>query len=95
MHSRLSDKVAIVTGSSSGLGRAIAIAYAREGAILVCADLSRSARIGVNNEAHATTDELITQAGGRAIFVETDVSSVDSVEALIQETVKVYSRVDM
>lgn len=74
MGSRLSQKVAIVTGSSSGLGRAIALAYAHEGAAVVCADLNREARSEIPEEAGRCTDDAIRLEGGQAIFVKTDVS---------------------
>ena len=56
---RLQDKVAIITGSSSGLGRAIALAYAREGARICLADLSPKARVEVNGEEGSTTEEEV------------------------------------
>lgn len=90
---RLQDKVAIVTGASSGLGRAIAIRYAQEGAKVVCADLTPKARS--QEEAGITTHNLIIQAGGQAIFVQTDVGDATQMEALIQQAVKEYGRLDM
>ena len=95
MTPRLSNKVAIVTGSSSGLGRAIAIAYALEGAAVICADLNQSARAEVVEETKIHTDEAIRQNGGQAIFVKTDVSSSKDFEALVEEAVKTFGRLDM
>ncbi|KAH7027222.1 uncharacterized protein B0I36DRAFT_432545 [Microdochium trichocladiopsis] len=93
---RLLSKVAIITGSSSGLGRSIALAYSREGAHVVCADLRPDARVQVAAEAGAAnTDELIRQTGGRAIFVKTDVSSAAEIEQLVQAAVKEFGRVDI
>ncbi|KAM0340144.1 hypothetical protein ACHAPU_010636 [Fusarium lateritium] len=91
---RLSDKVCIVTGSSSGLGRAIALGYSREGALLVCADLRRNAR-AVNGEEAVSTDELIRSRGGQAIFVETDVGKADAVERLVTRAVIQFGRIDV
>ncbi|KAF5661766.1 short-chain dehydrogenase reductase [Fusarium heterosporum] len=91
---RLSNKVCIVTGSSSGLGRAIALGYSREGALLVCADLRQSAH-AVNGEEAISTDELIRSRGGQAIFVETDVSKADAVERLVTRTVIQFGRIDV
>lgn len=92
---RLAGKICIVTGASSGLGRAIALAYAREGATLVCADLQPTARAEVVTETAVNTDELIRQRKGRAIFVKTDVSKNDDFEELVATVVKSYSRIDV
>ncbi|KAI8950497.1 NAD(P)-binding protein [Xylaria longipes] len=95
MSSRLSQKVAIVTGSSSGLGRAIALAYAREGAAVVCADLNREARAEIPEEARLCTDDAIKLEGGRAVFVKTNVSIARDFEELVEEAVKAFSRLDI
>lgn len=92
---RLLGRVAIVTGSSSGLGRAIAVAYSEEGAHLVCADLRAEARADVESELSVTTHELIKKNGGRAIYVQTDVSIAGDVERLVQKAVEEYGRVDV
>lgn len=92
-NSRLQDKVAIVTGASSGIGRAIAIRYAQEGAKLICADLTPTARS--NEEASITTQDLIVQAGGEALFVQTDVSDATSMENVVAVAVKQHGRLDM
>jgi 3-hydroxybutyrate dehydrogenase len=72
---KLDDKVAIVTGAASGLGREIAKLYAREGARVVVAD--------VQLDESRLTSEAIVEAGGEAMFVETDVASSTSVEQLV------------
>lgn len=90
---RLQDKVAIVTGASSGLGRAIAIRYAREGAKVVCADLTPTARS--QEEAEITTHDLITRDGGSAIFKQTDVGDATQMESLVKAAVAQYERLDM
>ncbi|KAG9501637.1 hypothetical protein J7337_007328 [Fusarium musae] len=92
---RLAGKVCIVTGSSSGLGRAIALAYSHEGAHLVCADLQPAARANVNGEEEVNTDELIRSNGGQAIFVETDVTKTAAVERLVSRAVIQYGRIDV
>lgn len=92
---RLAGKIAIITGSSSGLGRAIAILYAKEGASIVCADLRPSARKQIPNELEVNTDEVIRQNGGKAIFVKTDVGEAKDMEALVARAVGEYERLDM
>jgi len=79
-------KVALVTGASSGIGRACALAFAREGAQVVIGDVSVD---GGKETAH-----LITEAKGEAIFFKSDVSKRANVEALIQTAVRTYGRLD-
>jgi NAD(P)-dependent dehydrogenase (short-subunit alcohol dehydrogenase family) len=92
---RLKGKVCIVTGSSSGIGRAISLAYARQGGLLVCSDLQPEARVDVSTEREANTDSLIVQNGGRAVFVRADVRSAVDMEALVQKAVEEYGRLDV
>ncbi len=92
---RLKDKVCIVTGSSSGLGRAISLAYAKEGGRIVCADLKPEARPDVEAERAANTDDLIRKAGGSAVFVKTDVTQAEQVERMVQRAVEEYGRLDV
>jgi NAD(P)-dependent dehydrogenase (short-subunit alcohol dehydrogenase family) len=95
MSGRLIDKVAIVTGSSSGLGRAIALLYAKEGAKVVCADLRPNARLEISGEADVDTHELIRQSSGNAIFVRTDVGDAGQMESLVKTAATEYGRLDM
>lgn len=83
----LDNKVGLVTGSGQGIGRAIALSYAREGASVVVADF--------NAEAGAETVALIEAAGGKAIFVKGDVSQEDQVKETIDTAVEVYGRLDI
>jgi len=95
MSNRLLDKVAIVTGSSSGLGRAISLSYAREGAKVVCADLTPSARMKIQDEGEMDTHALIQKEGGHSIFVTTNVGEASDMEALVQAATKEFGRLDM
>ncbi|KAF4820460.1 Glucose 1-dehydrogenase 2 [Colletotrichum siamense] len=92
---RLASKVCIITGSSSGLGRAIALTYAVEGAHIVCADLQPTARAEVESEGIANTDDLIRQNGGRAIFVKTDMTKPEQVQNLVSKCVSEFGRLDV
>ena len=82
----MQDKVALVTGASSGIGRATALVFAREGARVVVADL--------NVVGGQETVQLVKAAGGEAVFVETDVAQADSVEAMVQTALDTYGRLD-
>ena len=86
MAGRLAGKVALVTGGSSGIGRATALIFAREGAKVVVAD--------VNGEGGAETVRLLNAAGGEAVFVQTDVARAVEVETLVTKAVKTYGRLD-
>ncbi|MEH6549889.1 MAG: glucose 1-dehydrogenase [Pseudomonadales bacterium] len=83
----LQDKIGLVTGSGMGIGRAIALTYAREGAKVVVADF--------NVEAGQETVALIKAAGGDAFFVQGDVSKEEQVETTIQAVVDHYGRLDI
>ncbi len=83
---RLEDKVALVTGGGSGIGRATALVFAREGAKVVVAD--------VLTEGGEETVQRIKEAGGKAIFVKTDVSKAAEVVALVDSAVSTYGRLD-
>ena len=84
---RLEGKVAIVTGAGSGIGRATAILFAREGTKVVVAD--------VDEEGGRGTIRKIVNEGGDAIFVRTDVSQVDDVKKMIDNTISRYGRIDI
>ncbi|MEI1373857.1 3-oxoacyl-[acyl-carrier-protein] reductase [Nostoc sp. UHCC 0926] len=84
----LQDKVAIVTGASRGIGRAIAIELATQGAIAVVNYASSSAA------AEAVVTE-ITDAGGQAIAIQADVSKIEQVDALVNTVIEKFSRVDI
>jgi NAD(P)-dependent dehydrogenase (short-subunit alcohol dehydrogenase family) len=84
---RLEGKVAIVTGSAMGIGRASAALLAREGARVVLAD--------VDEERGKETLSLIEEDGGEALFVKTDVSKPADVKAAVDEAVDGYGRLDV
>lgn len=83
----LENKVGIVTGGGQGIGRAIALSYAREGAQVVVADF--------NEEMGRETVRLIEEAGGVAAFSFGDVSKEDSVKAMVDSAVASYGRLDI
>ena len=82
----LEGKIALVTGGSSGIGRAAALLFAREGAKVAIAD--------VLEEGSEETVQMVKKSGGQAIFFKTDVSKSNEVEALIKKTVESYGRLD-
>ena len=80
------DKVAIITGGSSGIGRATAVALAKDGVKVTVA-----ARRATEGE---ETVQLVKESGSEGIFVKTDVTKEDDVKSLVEKTVKVYGRLD-
>lgn len=80
------DKVVLVTGGASGIGRAAALAFAREGAAVTIADLDTDRGSDVEKE--------IRQAGGRALFIETDVTSEAQVHKMVTRTVEEFGGLD-
>lgn len=95
MPNRLTSKVAVVTGASSGIGRAIALAYHREGAFIVCSDIREGSRNEHSGETDVSTHEAILKDEGKAIFVKADTSKAEEVETLIKRAVDEFGRVDI
>src|SRR5580658_4701867 len=82
---KLADKVAIVTGAGTGLGREVALLYAQEGARVVAADVRQA-------EGQQTV-ATVRERGGEALFVKTDVSDSSEVEALVAAAEQAYGAV--
>src|SRR5215472_2034735 len=85
---RLAGRVAVVTGAARGIGRAIAIGYAREGASVVISDKL------CLDQADGPLQQ-IRSAGGKAIFVQVDVSNPEDHEKLITAAVREFGRLDV
>ncbi len=93
----LKDRICIITGGSSGIGRGIALEYAREGARLVIADKQETLLRGKYHETDVTTPtvEEIEKIGAQGIFVQTDVSDESQVADVIQATVDHFGGLDV
>lgn len=86
----LAGRTAVITGAASGIGRAIAVRLARDGANVVVADNRTEPR-----EGGVPTAELITADGGSAVFIETDVTDEDRVRAVISASVRRFGTLDI
>src|SRR5919112_612528 len=86
---KLEDRVAVVTGGDSGIGRAVALAFAREGADVVIAYLE-----GEEEDAQATT-KLVEDAGRKAVRVPGDLTSEDACQTLVDRAVAEFGRIDV
>ncbi len=84
---RLDNKVAVITGAASGMGRATAIRFAGEGSAVVVADL--------NEEGGAATVRECKESGGRAVFHKTDVAAETEIKALIARAISEFGRLDI
>ena len=84
---RLENKVALVTGGASGIGRASALVFAREGASVVVSDL--------NVAGSGDTVQEIVAAGGTAIAIAGDVSDTDDARRMVESTVEAYGSIDV
>ena len=84
---KLDEKVALITGAGSGIGRATALLFAGEGARVAVADCVPAGG--------QETVRMIKEAGGEAIFIEVDVSKAADVERMVKTTVDTYGRIDI
>jgi glucose 1-dehydrogenase len=87
---KLQDRVAIVTGGASGIGKAIALEFARQGAHVVVADIREDPR-----EGGGTVMEGITALGREGMFINTDVSRWEDVDRLVGDTVARFGQLDI
>lgn len=92
---RLEGKVAVITGASSGFGRAMALRFAGEGAKIVCADLVREMDKNDYSGLSGPTDEEIVKAGGQAVFAACDITSEEQVQGAVKKAVETYGRLDI
>lgn len=84
---KMDGRVALITGAGSGIGRATAVLFAREGANIVVADYYP--------EGGDETVEMIREAGGEAVFIEADVRRSAEVQRMIEKTVDIFGRLDI
>jgi len=95
MSGRLTGKIAVVTGASSGIGRAISLAFAKEGAAVICSDIRPDPRSPGPGQSSTPTHEVITKSGGKALFVKCDVRNASEMESLVDHAVKELGRLDI
>lgn len=84
---RLKEKVAIITGSGSGIGRACVELFAREGARVVIGEIDEASGLAVQEE--------VRRQGGTCVFVRTDVSQPDDVKRMVDTAITEYGRLDI
>src|SRR5688572_28528734 len=87
-HDRLKDKVALITGADSGIGRAVAIAFAREGADVLCS-------YWTEDDDAAETKRLVEEAGRRCLTVAGDIGDREHCQELVERAVEDLGRLDV
>jgi NAD(P)-dependent dehydrogenase (short-subunit alcohol dehydrogenase family) len=86
MTAEFADKVALITGGGSGIGRASVIAFASKGASVIVVD--------VDAEGGEETVQLVNEIDSEATFIKADVSQANEVENIVNQTVEIYGRID-
>ena len=84
---RLQDKVALITGAGSGIGRQTALLFAREGARVVCVD--------INDDAGSETVDMIQKQGGEALYVHADVSRAADCQRMVAAAEETFGKLDI
>jgi len=84
---KLKGKISIVTGGGQGIGRGIAIRFAREGSAIVIAQRG--------SKTADETVKMIRENGGEAVFIQTDLTQPPTIDALVRQTLDVYGRIDV
>ena len=84
---RLEGRVAFITGAGTGIGREAALLFAREGARVAIAD--------VNADLGRESEVMVREEGGKALYVETDVTQEESVRAAVVATVAEFDKIDL
>jgi NAD(P)-dependent dehydrogenase (short-subunit alcohol dehydrogenase family) len=84
---KLAGKVAFVTGAANGIGRAAALAFAREGASVVASDISE--------QGNQETARMVEELGGRVLAVRCDVTRAEDVKAALDKTIEAFGRLDI
>jgi len=92
---RLQDRVAVITGSARGIGRATALAFAAEGARVIVCDMDAAGGEQTAADIRAADFGELSRAGGRAQFVQVDVTDRASVDALVQAAQALFGRIDV
>ncbi|KAL5086736.1 hypothetical protein Trisim1_008814 [Trichoderma cf. simile WF8] len=87
----LAGKVSVITGASSGLGQAMALEFAKQGATVVCADQTP----GPNANKNRLTHEIICDRGGKAVFISTNVADESDMSKLIRDSANQFGRIDI
>ena len=87
-YGRLANRVALVTGADSGIGRAVALAYAREGADVAIAYLNE-------HDDAKETERVVKEAGRKAVLIAADLADAKECARVIDETVKAFGRIDI
>lgn len=84
---RLADKITVITGAGSGIGKCTALRFAKEGAFVVVNDL--------NEDRGNQTSREISEQGGKAIYIQADVTDSASIKQMVEEVIQTYGRIDV